>query len=117
MSLYPTDEQVDALKAGNSNDKVVMLNLLKFKNYASYAEYGKRVEAILTNYGGQVLFRGAVRSVFIGDNVPNFEAVLLVEYANHNKFLEMTNSEEYLSLHHFREDGLESQWLLSLSTF
>ena len=28
MSLYPTDEQVDALKAGNSNDKVVMLNLL-----------------------------------------------------------------------------------------
>ena len=56
MSLYPTDEQVDALKAGNSNDKVVMLNLLKFKNYASYAEYGKRVEAILPNYGGQDLF-------------------------------------------------------------
>ena len=52
MSLFPTDEQVDALIAGNSNDKFVMLNLLMFKNYASYAEYGKNVETILPNYGG-----------------------------------------------------------------
>ncbi|WP_157833784.1 hypothetical protein [Candidatus Micropelagos thuwalensis] len=49
-----------------------MLNLLLFKNQASYAEYGKRVEAILPDYDGQILFRGAVRSVFIGENVPKF---------------------------------------------
>ena len=94
-----------------------MLNLLVFKNQASYAEYGKRVETILPYYGGQILFRGAVRSVFIGENVPKFEAVLLVEYANHNKFIEMTNSDAYLSFHHFRDEGLKSQWLLSLSPF
>ena len=94
-----------------------MLNLLLFKNQASYAEYGKRVEAILPDYDGQILFRGAVRSVFIGENVPKFEAVLLVEYASHTKFLEVTSSDAYLSFHHFREEGLESQWLLSLSPF
>lgn len=92
-----------------------MLNLLLIKNLTSYAEYGKRVEAILPDYDGQILFRGAVRSVFVGENVPKFEAVLLVEYANHTKFLEMTSSDEYLNFHHFREEGLESQWLLSLS--
>ncbi|MEC7552572.1 MAG: DUF1330 domain-containing protein [Pseudomonadota bacterium] len=94
-----------------------MLNLLLFKNQASYAEYGKRVETILPDYSGRILFRGAVRSVFVGENVPKFEAVLLVEYANHTKFLEMTSSDAYLSFHHFREEGLESQWLLSLSPF
>lgn len=52
MSLFPISEQLDALIAGNSNDMFVMLNLLMFKNYASYANYGKRVETILPNYGG-----------------------------------------------------------------
>ena len=32
MSLYPTEKQVNALKAGNSNEKVVMLKLLVFKS-------------------------------------------------------------------------------------
>jgi uncharacterized protein (DUF1330 family) len=117
VSLYPTENQINDLKAGNSNEKVVMLNLLVFKNLESYGEYGNRVKAILPDYSGKVLFSGAVRSVYIGDGVPKFEAVLLVEYANHNKFLEMTSSEAYLSFHHFREEGLESQWLLSLTPF
>ena len=117
MSLYPTEKQVNALKAGNNNEKVVMLNLLVFKNPEAYAEYGNRVKTILPDYSGKVLFNGAFRSVLIGDDVPKFEAVLLVEYANHNKFLEMTSSEAYLGFHHFREEGLESQWLLSLTPF
>ena len=44
MSLYPAEKQVNALKAGNSNEKVVMLNLLVFKNPEAYAEYGNRVK-------------------------------------------------------------------------
>ena len=60
MSLYPAEKQVNALKAGNSNEKVVMLNLLAVKNRDACAEYGNRVKTVLADYCGKVLFNGAV---------------------------------------------------------
>lgn len=115
MTLFPTKHQIDDLRAGDNSEKVVMLNMLVFKKPEDYTQYSREVGKLLPHYEGRVIWRGQVRSVVIGEDVPGFHAVMLVEYGNHDKFLAMTSSDEYLAIKHYRETGLESQWLISMS--
>lgn len=62
---------------------------------------GNSVKTILPDHSGKVLFNSAARSVLLVNDVSKFEAILLVEYVNHNKFLEMTSSEAYLNFSSF----------------
>lgn len=115
MTLFPSKQQIDDLRAGDNSEKVVMLNMLVFKKPEDYEEYIREFSKLLPHYESQVIWRGQVRSVVIGEDVPGFHAVMLVEYGNHDKFLALTSSEEYLAIKHYRETGLESQWLVAMT--
>lgn len=113
MSLFPTKEQIKALRAGNPEDTVVMINMLMTKDAAQYKKYGEALRALLKEYGGKVIWGSQMRCPVIGENVPAFDSIYLVQYPNHETFLAMTSSETYLKVKHFREAGLESQWLIA----
>ncbi len=79
--VYPPRSRVEALLADDSADPVVMLNLLKFRKKAVYADgrasdltgreaynlYGVAMQKIIEDNGGQMLFGGDIASVVIGE--------------------------------------------------
>ncbi|MBH1970142.1 DUF1330 domain-containing protein [Moraxellaceae bacterium AER2_44_116] len=97
-----TQEAVD-------NKAIVMVNVLRFKEFAdygdgvvknlsgreAYARYSKSVMPLLWEVGGQVLWRGDVRSTFIAPNDEQWDEVLLVQYPNRQAFIRMISSSAY----------------------
>jgi hypothetical protein len=73
--VYPTRSRIEELLADDSSDSVVMLNLLKFRERASYADgrasdlsgraaynlYGSAMTKIVEKHGGRVVFAGVHR--------------------------------------------------------
>jgi len=115
-SNIPKPEAVQALAQSTEAGKVVMLNLLKFKasdGAASYMEYVRRVTPILERLGARMIFAGPVTTTVIGDQ--SWDSILLVEYPSRKSFVEMANSAEYQSIHHFRDQALERSELHAVS--
>ena len=97
-----TQETVD-------NKAIVMVNVLRFKEFAdygdgivknlsgreAYARYSKSVMPLLWEVGGQVLWRGDVRSTFIAPKDEQWDEVLLVHYPNRQAFIKMISSSAY----------------------
>jgi|SRR5271166_1513255 len=83
-ALYPTTQQIEALRNDPSPSPVVMLNLLKFRTRAQYPDgrktdltgaqaYGLYAEAmrkIVEREGGKFLFAGDVKYLPVGQSKP-----------------------------------------------
>lgn len=131
-SIDPTADQVRALRDAGVDRPVVMLNLLKFRERAQYAENSghpdcsgeeayQRYQHVFTVAVGatsraEVLYDGPVEQVFIGmAGTPetDWDKVLLVRYPSAKDFLAMMANEEYRAtgLVH-RYAGLERTVLL-----
>jgi uncharacterized protein (DUF1330 family) len=128
MPLTPTREQIEALAADQSDDPIVMLNLLRFKAEAdgvdagvsgedAYRRYGEATEPFLERVGGRVLSLVATAQSVIGPAEPEWDAVLLVEYPSRKAFLQMATDPEYLKIHAHREAALEDSRLVVCTSF
>lgn len=127
--VYPTHSRVEALLADDSADRVVMLNLLKFREKAQYADgrasdlsgreayhlYGTAMQAIVENNGGQVLFGGDIAPVVIGEVGELWDTCVLVEYPSAAAFATLVTSPEVMAASVHRAAGLEGQLLLRLT--
>ncbi len=127
-ATQPTDAQLAAFAARDQEgEPVVMVNLLKFKEKAEYAEgtpehgedvpgmvayarYGVEVNKILLSIGAEPLFTGAAPIHMIGEG--DWDMAALVRYPSRKTFLEMTTSEAYQAIHYHREAGLAHQELI-----
>ena len=124
----PNAAQLADIAGANLDEPVAMLNLLKFKDKATYAEdaleakenltgaeaymrYGVGVYKVLESIGAKPLFNGPASRYVIGGGA-EWDAVAVVWYPSRKAFLEMTNSEAYQAIHHHREAGLEHQLLI-----
>jgi uncharacterized protein (DUF1330 family) len=101
----------------------VMLNLLKFKAKAAYADgsdaqlsgaeayarYGAAVAKLLEKHGGRLRYGGAVTSLMIGTCDPLWDAVALAEYPSYAAFQAMATSPEYQAIEKHRLAGLDGQ--------
>jgi len=94
----------------NPNDKpFVMLNLLKFKKEGgrkSYARYMKEANRFLEEVGGKLLLLSRPKELLTGTET--WDVLMLVKYPSRKAFLKMANNPEYLKIHGFREEALES---------
>jgi len=107
--------------------KIYMLNLLKFKEQAEYADgrptdltgraayalYGQAVGKIINGLGGRVVWGGVPNVLLIGDGEIEWDQVAIVEYPSVEAFSGMTGSEAYQAIHVHREAGLEHQLLIN----
>ena len=127
-STHPTAEQLEAIASADMDQPVAMVNLLKFKDKATYedsapeaaenlsgfeayARYGIGVYKVLESIGAKPLFNAPTSRYVIGDGEA-WDAVAVVWYPSRKAFLEMTSSEDYQAIHYHREAGLEHQQLI-----
>ena len=100
-----------------------MVNLLKFKDKAEYADgrqtelsgaeayaiYGTAVTKIIQSIGGRSIYAGAVTGLMLGQVEEMWDMVALVEYPNSEAFQAMVSSPEYQEAHVHRDAGLAGQ--------
>ena len=128
-ATQPTSEQAAAMAAGDMDQPVAMVNLLKFKDKATYADdaaeaaenltggeayarYGAGVFKVLSKIGAKSIFFGPAAGYVIGDG-EDWDSVAIVWYPSRKAFLEMPQREDYQAIHYHRAAGLEHQQLIT----
>lgn len=122
--LYPSGEQEQRFTDEPGPDgPLVMVNLLKFRDRAVYADgsdgdlsgreayqrYGAAVAKLIRQYGGRFVFAGDVTDLFIGRVDDMWDEIALAEYPDRASFVAMISSPEFKAAAHHREAGLEGQ--------
>jgi uncharacterized protein (DUF1330 family) len=126
-ATQPRPEQIQALSEHRPEGPLYMLNLLKFKEKASYGDeretdltgaeaygiYGAGVAKILSEIGGHIEFGFQTNVLVIGDGELEWDSVALVRYPSFEAFVKMTQSDAYQAIHVHREAGLAHQLLIN----
>ncbi len=122
-AVFPSMEQATAFFAGKDDEPFVMVNLLRFKANAEYADgsdahltgaeayarYGKAVQACLASVGGKQIYAGPVTGLMIGEVDDLWDMVALAEYPSLAAMKAMVSSPEYQAIEHHRKAGLAGQ--------
>ncbi|NJB72142.1 uncharacterized protein (DUF1330 family) [Saonia flava] len=113
--------------------KIVMLNLLKFRQKADYTDleqikpeeevsgekayelYMKSTLPELKKSGSRIIYYGKSNDFLIGPESEKWNAVLIVEHESVLKFMEFSKSNAYLNNVGHRTAGLEDSRLLPTS--
>jgi len=105
-----------------------MLNLLKFKDKATYldgedisgaeayARYGMAFKALVASQndgGAYTVFGGKMGAWLIGQGEGEWDAVALFRYPDAKTMFETVSSEAYRKIHKHRKAGLEGQLLIT----
>lgn len=124
----PTGEQFRNFRDHPRKGPVQMINLLKFRDRATYKEgevevpdvsgreayrrYGVAMAAMVADVGGRVVLTGQPEGMFIGNDADLWDEVLVVEYPSRDAFLQMLSMPEYRAVHMHRDAGLDHQQLI-----
>ncbi len=113
--------------------KIVMLNLLKFREKADYTKleqikpdqtisgeeayklYMKMTLPELDKAGSRIIYYGKSNSFLIGPDSEKWDAILIVEHESVLKFMEFAKNEDYLKNAGHREAALDDSRLLPSS--
>jgi uncharacterized protein (DUF1330 family) len=121
--LNPAPQQAMAFFSGGDDAPICMVNLLKFKDKATYADgsepelagreayarYAKGVAACIAAVGGKLRFGGAVTGLLIGEVEELWDMVAIAEYPSRKAMFAMVQSPEYQAITKHREAGLAGQ--------
>ena len=122
--VMPTDpERIAAMQEPGPEGPIVMVNLLRFRDRAQYADgrettlsgaeaygiYGAAVSELIQKFGGQVIFGSEVTFLSIGQVEDLWDAVALARYPNRGALWSMATSPEYQEIAVHREAGLAGQ--------
>lgn len=122
-AVYPSPQQAQAFFGAPEDGPFVMVNLLKFKEKAEYADgsnpdmtgqeaygvYGVEVSKLVHALGGRVRYSGQVTGLILGEVDDLWDAVAMAEYPSLAAFRKMATSPEYLAIEHHRTAGLAGQ--------
>jgi uncharacterized protein (DUF1330 family) len=122
-AVFPGKEQITSFFGGPENGPFVMVNLLKFKETAEYADgsdadlsgarayarYGKAIQACLAAVDGKQIYAGPVTGLMIGEVEELWDMVALVEYPSLAAMQKMMSSPEYRAIEVHRKAGLAGQ--------
>lgn len=121
--VHPSGEQAKTFFSGEDDGPMCMVNLLKFKDKATYADgsepdlsgreaylrYGAGVQACIGSVGGKSRFSGQVTDLMIGEVEELWDMVAIVEYPSRAAMLQMLQSAEYQAITKHRDAGLAGQ--------
>lgn len=108
MALNPTGAGMKAFLAGNADQPVVMLNLLRFADgaeggYEAYlAHFVPHAEAV----GASVVYYGRGLDPLVAEEGQAWDAVLLVSYPSRRAFSDMVRDADYQAGTHLRTEAL-----------
>ncbi len=122
-TVMPEGEQVMTFFGAPEDGPFVMVNLLKFKARAEYADgsdshltgreayarYGMAVSRLVEGVGGRIRYSGQVTGLLIGEVEDLWDTVALAEYPSLAAFHQMAMSPEMHAIEHHRLAGLAGQ--------
>jgi uncharacterized protein (DUF1330 family) len=122
-AVMPGPAQIAAFFGQVEDGPFVMVNLLKFKDKAEYADgsdpelsgreaysrYAAEVSKLVEGLGGRIRFSGDVTSLMIGEVEELWDVVALAEYPSLAAFQKMATSPEMHAIEHHRVAGLAGQ--------
>jgi len=125
-AVYPTPDRIAALMGNPSAEPIVMLNLLKFREKAQYADgrattlsgreaymlYGDAMRQVVEKNGGKFVFQGMIEQLVIGEVGQMWDIVAMVEYPSAAAFAKIATSPEVADIGVHRAAGLEGQLLI-----
>jgi len=127
-AIEPTKEQLEKFISLDQEQPIVMLNLLKFKDQATYPEgsehaactgleaymlYSAVAMPSIEKVGGKILWSSVPEMKMITGSDENWDMTAIVRYPSRKAFLEMTTAlPEYQAALVHREAGLAYQELI-----
>ncbi len=121
--LTPNELQIKGFFEPGPCGPIYMLNLLKFREKAEYADghqselsgaeayalYAAEVSKILIKLGGGGMFNAKVERLVLGDVEELWDTIAIAMYPCRQAMIEMMQSPEYQAIHHHRDAGLAGQ--------
>ena len=122
-AVYPGPDQIADMQKPGPDGPIVMVNLLKFREKAQYADgretdlsghaayqlYGRVAAKLVEMHGGKILYVGDVSFLGLGKCNPLWDEVALAQYPSRKALWEMSISSEWREAAVHREAGLEGQ--------
>jgi hypothetical protein len=126
-ATQPRPEQFENFAKNHREGPLYMLNLLKFKERAVYADgretqlsgaeayglYGAGVAKLLAAMGGSIEVGLQAHALVIGDGDLEWDSIALVKDPCFEDFMKMTTSAAYQAIHVHRDAGLAHQLLIN----
>ncbi|AJA08227.1 hypothetical protein SKP52_06520 [Sphingopyxis fribergensis] len=127
--IDPERAQFDAFKALPRDTVIHMLNLVRFKDKATYPDghpladkaltgaeayrhYGADSGPIFQRVGGRVVWSGAMDTMVIGPADEHWDAVFIAEYPSSGAFMEMVTDPVYREAVIHRQAAVETSRLI-----
>lgn len=121
--VTPSEEQIKGFFEPGPAGPIYMLNLLKFRENAEYADgheselsgaeayalYAAGVSKILIKLGGGGMFSAQVERLMLGEVEELWDMVAIAMYPSRQAMIDMMQSTEYQAIHHHRDAGLAGQ--------
>ncbi|MEM9257237.1 MAG: DUF1330 domain-containing protein [Pseudomonadota bacterium] len=122
-ALMPDSSQVAGFVTENDSDTIYMVNMLKYRDRAEYADgrksnltgreayrlYAEGVRGCLEKVGGGVHFAGEVRRLVIGEVGELWDDIVIAVYPNRAAMLQMMQLPEMAEIGEHRSAGLAGQ--------
>ena len=122
-AVMPNEDQIKGFSEQGGDKPIYMVNLLKFKEKASYPDkretnltgeeayaiYAEEVAGHLAKVGGKPVFGGAVERLMLGEVEDLWDKVAIAMYPSRKAMLQMINDPDYIVSAQHRVAGLEGQ--------
>ncbi|MBO6815388.1 MAG: DUF1330 domain-containing protein [Rhizobiaceae bacterium] len=125
--VNPEREMFKAFAEMKSDGPVHMLNLVRFKETATYedgtmvsgaeayAAYGRDSAPILSKVGGRIVWSGDFDLTLIGPGEEVWDIAFIAEYPSSDAFVEMVKNEDYQRAVRHRTAGVQDSRLIRMS--
>ena len=122
-AVFPSMEQAGAFFGSAEDGAFVMVNLLKFREKAAYADgsdadlsgmaaylrYGMKVRDMIVAVGGATGYSGPVSGLMLGEVEELWDMVALAQYPSLAAFRAMVTDPAYAEIAKHRDAGLAGQ--------
>ena len=122
-AVMPNEKQMKDFLEEGYDEPIFMINLLKFKEKASYPDkretnltgaeayaiYGREVVEHLQKVGGKGIYGGRVTRLMLGEVEELWDTVAIAMYPSRKAMLEMISNPDYIKSAQHRIAGLEGQ--------
>lgn len=117
----------DAFVENDQSGPVHMLNLVRYREWASYedgrkatgaeayAAYGRESAPVLARVGGRVIWRGTMEMMMIGPDDKQWDLCFIVEYPDAAAFATMVQDPEYRTAVVHRQAALIDSRLIRMA--
>jgi uncharacterized protein (DUF1330 family) len=128
MDVHTDGERLEAMAAGDPDQPVVMLNLLRYRDRAedghgvdglsgeeAYRRYGQAFAQLQPRFGGEPIWMGRAGETIIGPPDERWDIAILVRYPTRRQFVGMLADGDYQAIAPMRAAALADSRLVELT--